>query len=445
MKIIRKLDAEIENLIFNQLEVYGYNYDDYKESPYIHNYVYKNKKYILNLLTNEILELDIIEEIPIEYAIKKYYKFYKDLDPYTIASIVVKFNIANQRTYLNPTDTSAYTILTTTGCNARCPYCFEQNRVISSMSEETALDVAKYIADQYSGGLIELAWFGGEPMLNTKVIDIITNYLDEQNIKFTSQFTTNGSKLKDIDYYKLYYKWRTAFIQVTLDGLDAEYDRIKNYSDNSTFKDIKEGLDKLIGFNIQVGLRINISPDKEEFLKKKQLARWIVDNYGSVKNFNVNTASLYDIENHRFTKEERNRMIEYELEIHTILSDSNIYYRRVFFPTPYREQSSCVVQSRSGITIDTNGNFQQCEYYSNASTSIGNIYEGFKDLNWLKKFGIQKLQDKCKHCKYYPACNYLEVCHSSGNCDTLSIEALDSLTEEYLRELIEGKRYAYST
>lgn len=78
-----------------------------------------------------------------------------------------------------------YTILTTTDCNARCFYCYEQGLERVNMSRQTALDTAEFIK-KTAGKKIKLHWFGGEPLFNSSVIDIITDELKKSGIEYHS-------------------------------------------------------------------------------------------------------------------------------------------------------------------------------------------------------------------------------------------------------------------
>ena len=59
-----------------------------------------------------------------------------------------------------------YTILTTTGCNARCFYCYEKGTKPVTMTAETASKVVRYIVAHRGDEEIKLKWFGGEPLVN---------------------------------------------------------------------------------------------------------------------------------------------------------------------------------------------------------------------------------------------------------------------------------------
>lgn len=75
-----------------------------------------------------------------------------------------------------------FTVFTTTGCNARCPYCYEHGIDAISMNNKVAIDTAKYInISRMPNTKIHLKWFGGEPLLNGDAINTICEYLEIRN------------------------------------------------------------------------------------------------------------------------------------------------------------------------------------------------------------------------------------------------------------------------
>ena len=95
---------------------------------------------------------------------------------------------------LNKKDFLKLRILTTTGCNAKCHYCYEKGLKTNYMSIETAIAIVNFIKSKYNylTKYVEIEWFGGEPLLNTKVIDLISNELNKHGIKFFSSMVSNG-------------------------------------------------------------------------------------------------------------------------------------------------------------------------------------------------------------------------------------------------------------
>ena len=109
------------------------------------------------------------------------------------------------------------TILTTTDCNARCFYCFEEGIARYSMTKEIAQQTINFINDFYDDKELAIAWFGGEPLLNFPIIEFITLELKKLGYILNTHITTNASLLtrRMLDFFISNYK-HTSF-QITLD------------------------------------------------------------------------------------------------------------------------------------------------------------------------------------------------------------------------------------
>ena len=97
-------------------------------------------------------------------------------------------------------------------CNLRCEYCFAAKGDFGCGRKLMPLEVGKKAIDfliEHSKGRrnLELDFFGGEPLMNFKVVKQIVEYARSQeekhNKKFRFTMTTNGLLLTDdvIEYY----------------------------------------------------------------------------------------------------------------------------------------------------------------------------------------------------------------------------------------------------
>ena len=112
-----------------------------------------------------------------------------------------------------------FTVFTTTGCNARCPYCYEHGIDAISMNNKVAIDTAKYInISRMPNTKIHLKWFGGEPLLNGDAINTICEYLINANVDFFSSITSNGYLFDKYTNEEIIEKWHLKRVQITLDG-----------------------------------------------------------------------------------------------------------------------------------------------------------------------------------------------------------------------------------
>ena len=116
----------------------------------------------------------------------------------------------------------SYTIFTTMDCNARCFYCYEMGRPRTPMSEETAREVVEFIDKNVSSKRkVKLSWFGGEPLYNQNVINIITDGLRKKDIEFKSHIITNGYLFDDKVVANAKEKWNIKRVQISLDGTEG--------------------------------------------------------------------------------------------------------------------------------------------------------------------------------------------------------------------------------
>ena len=94
-------------------------------------------------------------------------------------------------------------ILTTFDCNFACKYCFEDGvKKKLFLDQETADLIIKYLcrkATECRFPSMRLTYYGGEPLMNVKMIEYISRHIGlwakEQKISFEFGLVTNGSLL----------------------------------------------------------------------------------------------------------------------------------------------------------------------------------------------------------------------------------------------------------
>lgn len=145
-------------------------------------------------------------------------------------------------------------ILVTNNCNLKCRYCYAFNgsygHEIKNMSLETANEVCEYLIMNYKF-IKEINFFGGEPMLNIKVIDFIcnklTSYYNNSDIKKpVFSIVTNGTIISD-QILEVVKKYNINVI-VSLDYANKEInDKNRIYFDNrGTFDTINKNIKEII-------------------------------------------------------------------------------------------------------------------------------------------------------------------------------------------------------
>jgi len=395
---------------------------DYKISPYIIQ-IYDNDKYIFNnILTSEIIIYDSLDDIKddYEYLIRKWFYFNENLDPKSFVDGLLSVENIPKDLYnkklLTPDN---YIIFTTMDCNARCPYCYEEGIYHDYMSNETSLKVAEFIKNHYkSSDEIKLDWFGGEPLCNTKAIDLITNYLYDNNIPYTSGFTSNGYLFNNFSDYTLLEKWHMVGAQITLDGDSNIYNKIKNYKNNDkdAFNRVIENIDRLLNLGINISARINISIENLDYIDPLLELLCIKFKKFLNKNLEIYFSPLFEgIGNppmHRSLEEKllvSNKIIEStdlcnKYGCHINLKD----YKKI-------EHCHCSADRPASLTINPKGEFVICEHYF--SSSIGNVYTGIEDISYKTRiWESSKNFELCSTCFKYPRCRNSINCPIENVC-----------------------------
>ena len=161
-----------------------------------------------------------------------------------------------------------FVILTTNECNANCPYCYEVLKK-GKMSKETADDLLDFIEKKHNGK-VAITWFGGEPLMNTDIMDYITTKLVEKEIKYSTSIISNTFNFTEDIIEKAVNLWKINHLQVTLDGPSEYYNKIKNFDYNGdsfdfVLNNVQNILEKT---KIGISIRINVSDENIDMVEE---------------------------------------------------------------------------------------------------------------------------------------------------------------------------------
>ena len=369
---------------------------EYVESPYL----IKDGNAVYNSLTDEAVLIEDLSKEKNE-LIKRWFYVPKGLDVKTLAYIIRQKRIPRQE---RPKGT--FIIFTTTACNAHCKYCFEEGFKILTMSEETANDVADYIVKvSRKDGEIKIKWFGGEPLLNKKVMNIISEKIRDAGIKYWCEISTNGDLLPSCTDDELRL-WNPRIIQFTADDIGAKYDEIKGLPDGA-YERLKQNIERLAtvdDIKVRVNLRIHFDQKKSSDICYK-----LLDEFKNYSNVMPYVRLLYE----NTTVNDYKELLKIEdwmlnnLKIHPELS----------FPS-FTPGIHCMADNVANACITPTGELSPCEHFAYGEYLYGSIYSGKKDLGILRKWRArEKYQEEmCDTCPLYPACRKIVMCPAKGIC-----------------------------
>ena len=372
---------------------------------------------LFNLLTREMLLLSGEEYnkiYDIDYLKEHYFVVPEGANEKECADLV-KLIFANQKRKTN--EITSYTIFTTTDCNARCFYCFELGRSRIPMSHETAIKVVDYISKHCGGKPVNLTWFGGEPLMNVDVIDTICNGLAQKGITFKSRMVTNGYLVDAEIAQKAAEQWNIKDVQITLDGTEKVYNKIKAYipKSESAYQRVLSNIEKLLDASISVQIRLNMDLYNAEDLLL--LVDELSSRFSGRKGLFVyahhlfkNGVSMADM--HSADEWEKRGIAMCQLEER--IRESGLMQRSGISNSI--RTNHCMADSGKAVTILPNGEIGLCEHYSETEF-IGHINkEGFDTAlmeNWKERMPAFP---ECAECFYYPMCIKLSKCPSEGAC-----------------------------
>ena len=311
------------------------------------------------------------------------------------------------------------TVAVTTRCNARCFYCYENGIKSEDMSVHTAEKLIKFLQQDLKIKKIHINWFGGEPLLNVEIIQYLVNRLNEIGIPFDSMLITNGMLLSETDMNVMKNNWNLKTVQITLDGLEETYNKIKNYkySYKNPFQVILSNIQKLLDVKINVSIRINIS--KNNYEESITLVQFLRRKFALAKNLMIYTAflTLPNERDNEIREEERvecMRKILDELPFNSYyLAVNKIKENPIIYP--------CMNSDPQSYVFDANGDIYKCEHFiGKGEKRIASLYDNnlIERLQSYQSNSIEK-EEECRKCSFFPKCLagcYAHTCEDSIAC-----------------------------
>lgn len=303
-----------------------------------------------------------------------------------------------------------YTIFTTTSCNARCPYCFENGVAGENMNIETAEQLLEFILKKSSKRSISIRWFGGEPLVNTEIIEYLSKRLHDENIDFVSSMVSNGYLLNDEMILRAVNQWKLREIQITLDGTEEKYHAIKRYKNNdpNAYQKVLNNIDILLKQGVYVRIRLNLSEDNGEDLLH------LID---SLNERFIDKKYLYIFCNTLFEKngdkvKRRSDEKEKQLRLMQIRIMNKIHEYGLYKMNLKRrfQMSVCNANRGDSVTVLPNGMLGVCEHRLQ-DDYVGNLKNGELDAEVIKLYKM-KTEDRkeCLKCRAYLECNRQKKC-----------------------------------
>lgn len=301
-------------------------------------------------------------------------------------------------------------IVPTLGCNFRCTYCYQEHPNLH-MSSDIENSIIKYIEASLSNKeLLNVMWFGGEPLLRIKTIHRMSkrlfNISKSFGVEYYGAITTNGYLLNEQNS-SILLESGIHDIQVTLDGPPEIHDN-RRYLTNKqpTFETILSNLSSVAKRFSRVIVRINIDKRNQDTIPS------LLELLDPIKE-NINLAFR------PATSPESPQVDESwsipPLSYWNLQKKLNILAEQLGFRLmrgyAYPGTSYCSAYQQNSITIDPYGDVHKCPICLGRRNQRHGIINSEGKII-VEKVGLQDqwdqwspfLDEECKKCKALPLC-----------------------------------------
>lgn len=311
-----------------------------------------------------------------------------------------------------------YTVFTTTDCNARCFYCFERGQRRYSMSEQTARDVAAYMIAHANGDRIKVRWFGGEPLVNAKAIDSISEELQKSGVDYEASMVSNAYLFDEVVINRAKDLWHLKHVLITIDGTEDVYNRTKAYihSDDSAYRTVLHNIRAILdaGIRVTVNLNMDAANAADLYQLADELGRSFIDStvfdargvllveyIGKIHSFSTTQQALQAL-----------LVLNQKLKLYGIQEKKRLHSGLLLH--------NCMADDMHSVTVLPDGRLGRCEHFGD-SEEVGSIYGGWDECKMNTWKERKQIEEECKDCVRYPICIRLKKCNSiSGVCNELS-------------------------
>lgn len=307
---------------------------------------------------------------------------------------------------------TGFVIFTTLHCNARCPYCYERGRPQRSMTDQIAHDVAAFIMRQCEGNDVRLNWFGGEPLVNRRAIDIIVDDLTAAGIGITSQMTSNGYLFDEGLVRHAREVWKLGSVQITLDGTEDVYNRTKAYVgiEGSAYERVLANIDLLVDAGMKVSIRLNMSVENAQDLW--QLSDELAERFVGKEGVHAYVAPVRDYTSDGCVLADSGQALAAYAALQQHLDEIGI--GSLDQPKNKHAENHCMADNDRWLTVLPDGRLGKCEHESEERL-VGSIYQAELDDAMLGEWKRTVQVPACRTCLFYPQCVRLALCPSNAD------------------------------
>lgn len=311
------------------------------------------------------------------------------------------------------------TLNTSLDCNLCCWYCYETHAKKTNMSLELVKNILLHLeiksqADPFK--ILELSFFGGEPLLNYKAIKALLEGVKMLSKRFDFDihltFVTNGTLINQ-KYVELLKEFKVRF-QITIDGNKDTHNNTRKYKSKLLGTDsYGRIMDNLKLLNEQEAefyfiVRVNYETDTLKSISKLMADLEFLDKRRTA-------LSLHRVWQHKATEEDSALLID------AINYINSMGFVVSTFPLATNLEN-CYADNYNQAIINYDGNVYKCTARDFSSEQPSGKLNSLGLIEWNAPLLLDRLAldipQKCKDCLLLPSC--------TGICSQKKVEAKDN-------------------
>ncbi|MEO0137257.1 MAG: radical SAM protein [candidate division WOR-3 bacterium] len=305
-------------------------------------------------------------------------------------------------------------------CNFRCIYCYETFRRIK-IFDEVILGIINFIKRNIATlSILEISWFGGEPLLAISRIIEITKRCQKMakayGIRFLSDVTTNGYLLTP-KLIKSLIDVGVIGYQVTIDGPPLIHNRLRKLKNGrGTFEKIWSNLREFKKFDKEFYVVIRTNFDKNSYVYLNEWIDLYQNEFGKDSRFRLLFRPIFKTgterdKQMRFCSFRESAEIESEIliKLWEKLEFPRWYFDEVILSKP--KAIYCYGGLPGCFVIGADGALWKCTVGLKEEDALGHIKENGEILidenklnEWNKYSESWIFDDTCRKCLWLPLC-----------------------------------------
>ncbi len=416
----------------------------YRRSDFVVQHTYRGKSYLFNTFTKKCYQMEgeafdtardkrytadeVADSAALTELVGSHFLVPEDKDE---AETYVSFCYIARTLKLKQSGYTSFTILPTTACNARCIYCYEQGMQYVTMKEETVAQTIEFIKKVRSPKeKVNFLWFGGEPLVGERIIDKICAGMREAGIEYTSRMISNGSLITQENIVKMRDEWHLKRMQISLDGVEEEYNRRKNYYFNyeSAYWHVLSRIKLINESGIYLTIRVNVDEGNIDgvLTMLDDIENFIVD----PKLISFDMAPLFDLR----TGEKSAQIWEKCFAIADAINARGFRTASHYSVSKTKIHFCMADTPRQSLVISPEGKLYSCEHVASVE-SLGDVWEGVTNTALVKKLeSVEPAQEHCRGCFSLPQCTTFTGCPNyRTDCRFVARKRLDAALDKMLR------------